>query len=76
MVREKVLADDLCTRVYPAEAISLQGKKEAATIDSGSCLLCLACLERCPRLAISYRASEERVVANRLSFPSIPPSFW
>ncbi|HHY38884.1 MAG TPA: 4Fe-4S binding protein [Clostridia bacterium] len=46
----------LCTRVCPAEAISLRGEKEYAVIDRRHCLVCLACKEACPRSAIAYSA--------------------
>lgn len=59
VAKAKCSSCSLCTRVCPAEAVSLAGKKEAAIIDPRYCLVCLACKDRCPQSAIAYTSEQK-----------------
>jgi ferredoxin-type protein NapH len=59
--RDKCSSCGLCTRVCPAEAVSLRGKGETARIENRYCLECFLCQEACPRGAISFGVGRQRV---------------
>jgi len=44
----------LCTRVCPAEAITVSGEDKKATVKNNHCLECLLCQDVCPKEAVHF----------------------